>query len=117
MTLSGNLALNSALEELHTIATRLFTESLASCSIESAFDRRLRFEDQKLHRLIPDGSGLDIIDLAQYKRIFVIAMGKAAGPMLSVLLDRMPRRQGLRGICCGSPLPADRNWRIRYFEG
>jgi hydroxypyruvate reductase len=117
MTLSGNLALDSALEELHTTATRLFTESLASCSIESAFDRRIRFEDQKLHRLIPDGSGPDIIDLSDYKRIFVIAMGKAAGPMLTVLLDRMKRRQGLRGICCGSPLPAHRNWRIRYFEG
>jgi hydroxypyruvate reductase len=117
MTLPGNLALNSALEDLHTTATRIFTESLASCSIESAFDRRLRFEDQKLHRLIPDGSGQDVIDLADYKRIFVIAMGKAAGSMLSVLLDRMKRRQGLRGICCGSPLPEDRNWRIRYFEG
>ncbi len=122
MTLSGNLALDSALEDLHTRATRLFTESLAACNIESAFDRRLRFEDQKLHRLIPDGSGPDsdtpdIIDLADYKRIFVISMGKAAGPMLSVLLHRMKRRQGLRGICCGSPLPEERNWRIRYFEG
>jgi glycerate 2-kinase len=117
MTTLGNLALNSALEDLHTTAARIFTESLASCSIESAFDRRLRFEDHKLHRLIPDGSGQDIIDLADYKRIYVIAMGKAAGPMLSVLLDRMKRRQGLRGICVGSLLPEDRNWRIRYFEG
>jgi glycerate 2-kinase len=117
MTQTSNLALNSALEDLHTTATRIFTDSLASCNIESAFDRRLRFEDQKLHRLIPDGSGQDIIDLADYKRIYVIAMGKAAGPMLSVLLDRMKRRQGLRGICVGSPLPEDRNWRIRYFEG
>jgi glycerate 2-kinase len=117
MTLSGNLALHSTLEDLHTTASRLFTESLASCSIEAAFDRRIRFEDQQLRRLIPDGSGPDTIDLAAYKRIFVIALGKAAGPMLSVLLNRMKRRKGVRGICCGSPLPKERNWRIRYFEG
>ena len=44
-------------------------------------------------------------------------MGKAAGPMLEVLLDRMKRRQGLRGICCSKYLPKKRNWRFRYFEG
>jgi glycerate 2-kinase len=70
-----------------------------------------------LHRLIPDGSGPDTINLSQYKRIFVIAIGKAAGPMLDILLDRMKRRQGLRGICCSKYLPKKRNWRIRYFEG
>jgi glycerate 2-kinase len=113
MTLSGNLAL----EDLHTTAIRLFTESLNSCNIEGAFDRRIRFEEQLMRRLIPDGSGPETINLAGYKRIFVIALGKAAGPMLTVLLERMKRRKGLRGICCGSPLPEKRNWRIRYFEG
>ena len=113
MTLSGNLAL----ENLHATAARLFTESLASCSIETAFDRRIRFEDDLLRRLIPDGSGPETVNLAVYRRVFVIALGKASGSMLSVLLDRMKRRQGLRGICCGSPLPEKHNWRIRYFEG
>jgi glycerate 2-kinase len=108
---------NLALEPLHRAAEALFTESLAACRIDAAFDRRFRFEGQKLHRLIPDGSGPEIIDMALYKRIFVIALGKAAGPMLEVLLERMKRRQGLRGICCTSPLPVNRNWRIRYFEG
>jgi hydroxypyruvate reductase len=37
--------------------------------------------------------------------------------MLEVLLDRMKRRQGLRGICCSNQLPRARNWRFRYFEG
>ena len=67
--------------------------------------------------LLPDGSGPDSIDLSQYKRIFVIAIGKAAGPMLEILLDRMKRRKGLRGICCTKPVPKKRNWRFRYFEG
>ena len=70
-----------------------------------------------LQRLLPDGSGPAAIDLSAYKRIFVIALGKAAGPMLETLLDRMKRRKGLRGICCSNQLPSKRNWRFRYFEG
>jgi glycerate 2-kinase len=106
-----------ALEDLHATATEIFKGALAACSIESAFDRRLRFEGNVLHRLMPDGSGPDTIDLSHYKRVFVIALGKAAGPMVEVLLERMKRRKGLRGICCSNVVPKKRNWRFRYFEG
>jgi len=108
---------DATMESLHIRATEIFTGAVAACSIDSAFDRRLRFEGQMLHRLVPDGSGPTHINLASYKRIFVIALGKAAGPMLDTLLDRMKRRQGLRGICCSNQLPTCRNWRFRYFEG
>jgi len=106
-----------ALDNLHAAATEIFTGALATCSIESAFDRRLRFDGNVLHRLMPDGSGPETIDLSHFKRVCVIALGKAAGPMLDVLLDRMKRRKGLRGICCSNVLPKRRNWRFRYFEG
>ena len=108
---------DSALETLHATATEIFKDAVAACYIASAFDRRLRFEGNTLHRLLPDGSGPATINLGCYKRIFVIALGKAAGPMLETLLDRMPRRKGLRGICCSNQLPKSRNWRFRYFEG
>jgi glycerate 2-kinase len=108
---------DTALENLHDTAMEIFTGALAACSIESAFDRRLRFEGNVLHRLMPDGSGPDTVDLAHYKRVFVIALGKAAGPMVEVLLERMKRRKGLRGICCSNVVPKKRNWRFRYFEG
>jgi hydroxypyruvate reductase len=108
---------DAALDSLHTEATEIFTGALEACSIESAFDRRLRFEGNVLHRLISDGSGPESINLSKYKKIFVIAIGKAAAPMLEVLMDRMNRRQGLRGICCSKYLPKKRNWRFRYFEG
>lgn len=108
---------DSALDTLHSTATEIFTGALAACSIESAFDRRLRFDGHTLRRLMPDGSGPSDIDLAGYKRIFVIALGKAATPMLDVLLERMKRRKGLRGVCCAPSIPKKRNWRIRYFEG
>jgi len=103
-------------DTLHSEATEIFTGALAACNIESAFDRRLRFEGNVLHRLLPDGSGPDSIDLSTYKRVFVIALGKAAEPMLEVLLAKMKRRKGLRGICCMNQQPKEKNWRIRYFE-
>jgi len=104
-------------DALHTVAMDIFAGALKAANIGSAFDRRLRFEGHALHRLMPDGSGPSTIDLAAYKRIFVVAIGKAAVPMLETLLDRMKRRKGLRGICCSNQVPVKRNWRIRYFEG
>jgi hypothetical protein len=41
----------------------IFTGALAACDIASAFDRRLRFEGNTLHRLVPDGSGPATINL------------------------------------------------------
>jgi hydroxypyruvate reductase len=110
-------ASDTALDALHTTATAVFTGAIKACNIASAFDRRLRFEGNVLHRLIPDGSGPATIDLNGYKRIFVVALGKAAGPMLDTLLERMKRRKGLRGVCCYNQVPKRRNWRFRYFEG
>lgn len=105
-----------ALESLHTTASAIFSGALKACNIASAFDRRLQFDDRFLYRLLPDGSGPATIDLSAYKRIFVIALGKAAGPMLEVLLNHMKRRKGLRGICASNQLPTKHNWRFRYFE-
>jgi hydroxypyruvate reductase len=108
---------DSVLDTLHDSATEIFTGALEACDIASAFDRRISFEGNTMHRLLPDGSGPATIDLSHYKRVFVIALGKAAAPMLNTLLERMKRRKGLRGICCTNQLPKKRNWRFRYFEG
>jgi hydroxypyruvate reductase len=105
------------LETQHATATGIFTGAVEACNIASAFDRRIRFEGNTLRRLVPDGSGPSIIELSCFKRVLVIALGKAAGPMLDTLLDRMKRRKGMRGICCSNQLPKNRNWRFRYFEG
>ncbi len=107
----------SRLESLHQQALNIFQGALANCNIATAFDRRLRFHGQTLERLIPGGSGPQQIHLAEYKKIFVVAIGKAAIPMLETLLGRMPRRKGVRGLCVSMQLPQKRNWRIRYFCG
>ena len=103
-------------DTLHTTATGIFTGALAACNIESAFDRRIKFEGNVLRRQLPDGSGPEAIDLSAYRRIFVVALGKAAEPMLEVLLRKMKRRKGVRGICCTNQQSRTRNWRFRYFE-
>jgi glycerate 2-kinase len=110
-------ASESTLDSLHAAATGIFTGAIEACSIASAFDRRFRIDGNTLHRLLPDGSGPETINISCYKRIFVIALGKAASPMLEVLLSRVKRRKGMRGICCSNQLPKKRNWRFRYFEG
>mgnify|MGYP001548055641 CR=1 FL=1 len=112
-----NQVSDSALDFLHARATGIFSEALKGCNIEAAFDRRLHFSGNTMERLMPEGSETQTIQLNQHRRIFIVALGKAAGPMLEVLLDRMKRRQGVRGICCTQYLPKKRNWRIRYFEG
>ena len=40
-----------ALETMHATATEIFTGAVAACNIASAFDRRIRFEGHRLHRL------------------------------------------------------------------
>ena len=110
-------ASDSALDFLHATATEFFTGALEACNIGSAFDRRIRFDGNILQRLLPDGSGPDSINLSQYKRIFVISIGKAAGPMLEVLLERMKRRKGLRGICCSKYLPKKTQLALSLFRG
>jgi len=55
---------DSALDAMHATATGIFTGAVKACSIGQAFDRRIRFEGDTMHRLLPDGSGPDSIDLS-----------------------------------------------------
>ena len=71
-------AIDLALDSLHQSATELFHGALDACSIESAFDRRIRFEDGKLHRLMATDGESPTLDLKEYRRVFVVAIGKAS---------------------------------------
>jgi glycerate 2-kinase len=82
-------------------ARSIFHYALTSSSIPAAFDR-------KLH--------LPSMGLEQYERIYAVAVGKAALPMLETLRARLPHRLA-GGICCAPVLPAERISGVEYYTG
>ena len=111
------MAVPSEFQVLHTEAKEIFFDALKACDIASSFDRRIRFEGDVLHRLAADGTDSSTIDISSFKQVFVVALGKAAGPMLDVFLDRMKRRTGLKGIYCSNEPSKSRDRRFQFFEG
>lgn len=111
------MAVPSEFQVLHAEAKEIFFDALKACDIASSFDRRIRFEGDVLHRLAADGTSSSAIDISSFKQVFVVALGKAAGPMLDVLLDRMKGRMGLQGIYCSNQPRKDRDSRFQFFEG
>jgi Domain of unknown function (DUF4147) len=104
-------------EALHAEAKGIFFGALKACDIASSLDLRIQFDGDLLHRLAADGSRSSTIDLSRFEDIFVVALGKAAGPMLDALLNRMKRRTGLRGIYCSNQPPKERYRHFQFFEG
>ncbi len=105
------------LEELHSAAQAMFLHALEACEVGKAFDRHLHFDGTTLIRH-PSAAVKPIsIPLDRYKKIFVVSFGKAAMTMLDALLDRLPKKIHLRGVCSAPVMPKKRNWRIRYFTG
>ena len=111
----------AALTSLHEDARAIFTHALEACRIEPIFKQRVRCEgttlvfDQSpmIERPIPARR----IDLGRYRRILVIALGKAAVPMTQALLETLPRKLRVHGICSGPSRPERRSWRVRYYAG
>jgi glycerate 2-kinase len=107
------------LEELHASARDIFLSSLQQSSIPVAFDRHLHFDGTELvlhpfpsvQHMLPATR----IDLAKYKSILVISLGKAAVTMLESLLARLPKKLKVRGLCCAPQKPEHRSWRFHYF--
>ena len=104
--------------DLKPLARSFFTQALADCSIDRAFDRMLRIAtDASGTRLFLDGQ--DILALDRLKRVRIVAAGKAAAAMLTSLLSRLPLPstcdvQGvLIAAACSHNLPAT----IRFFPG
>jgi len=111
------LIVSSEYEILHTEAKEIFFGALKACDIASSLNRRIRFEGDVLHRLAANGASLSTIDVSRFKEVFVVALGKAAGPMMDALLNVMQRRDGLRGIYCSNQSPRSTDERVQFFEG
>jgi len=105
------------LEKLHGDAYAIFDHALKACDIPTAFDRHLHFEGTTMVRHPSPVVKPVTVSLGDYKRVLVISFGKAGLSMLQALLERLPAKIPVRGVCSSPKLPKKRSWRIRYFEG
>jgi hydroxypyruvate reductase len=101
---------------LHEDARAIFAHALDSCRIERAFHDRIRFDGTTLLLEQPPESPARI-ELGDYRKILIVALGKAAVPMTQSLLEVLPRKLRVRGICSAPSIPAQRDWRIRCYAG
>ena len=59
----------------------------------------------------------DVVDLGQFKKVLVIAFGKAALTMTDALLERLPQKLNVHGVCSAPNIPKEHTRQIRYFAG
>ena len=105
------------LEELQASARDIFTHALKESDIALAFDRHLHFDGRTLVRH-PSPRLPEIRQpLDGFKDFYVISLGKAALTMLDALLDRLPPKAKVHGVCSAPSIPKKRTRGIRYFAG
>jgi glycerate 2-kinase len=97
--------------DLKQLARRIFNETLAAIDIPLTMQRKLMREGSLLR------CGPATIDLSQFKRIRVVAIGKAAHAMLDGLRTSLPRDFSFAGIASGPVAPAKPHPGIQYFIG
>src|SRR5271163_4529845 len=102
---------------LPEIALDIFTTALEECNVPAAFDRHLHFEEHTLFLHPSPQLAPEIIDLDRFKRIFIIAFGKAAQTMTDALLERLPQKLNVQGVCSAPAIPKEHTRQIRYFAG
>lgn len=105
------------LEEIHVVARNIFDRALQACDIPKAFDRHLHFEEKTLVRHPSPRLPAVSQPLDRFKDIYVVAFGKAALTMLQALLERLPPKIHVHGVCSAPEVPKKRHRHIRYFAG
>jgi glycerate 2-kinase len=78
--------------DLKQTALRIFHETMKAIDIPAAMRRKLRVSRTSLH------CGETAIDLAQFDRVLVVALGKASRTMVAGLLGVLPNALPLEGI-------------------
>jgi len=108
---------------LKEIARVVFDQALQSCSIQRAFDRKLRINtDAQGTHLILDGHDPehhDIVPINGPRHVRIVSAGKAAAPMLQALLSRLPLSHScdLQGILIAPQRPPNLPAAIQFFPG
>jgi glycerate 2-kinase len=104
-------------QPLSEIALDIFSTALEACNVPAAFDRHLHFEDQKLVLHASVDAQPRVIDLSEYKKVLIIAFGKAALTMTDALLERLPQKLNIHGVCSAPKIPREHTRQLRYFAG
>ncbi len=114
----------ASLHALHGDARAIFSHALDGCRMDRAFHDRVHLEATTL--VVKQAALTDLvdqpipairIDLAHYREVLIIALGKAAVPMTQSLLAILPRKPRVRGLCSAPVLPEQPDRRIRYYAG
>jgi glycerate 2-kinase len=117
VTIAATQEIKQHLDHLHQDALGIFHQAINACNIEDAFAHHLHFEGKRLVR--HPSSMLPPLEqsLEGFKKIQIIAFGKAAIPMLEALLARLPAKLRVDGICSAPTLAEKRHRHIRYYQG
>lgn len=96
-------------QQMRQTARDIFLYALREASIESAFRRHVHL-DRSVLRV-----GEDLYDLSDERRVFVVAVGKAAYSMMDCLHGQLGARLG--GIAVGATEAAEQRPGVQYFCG
>jgi glycerate 2-kinase len=97
--------------DLKELARRIFRDTLAAIDIPLTMQRKLVRGGSLLR------CGAATIDLSQFKKIRVVAIGKAAHAMLDGLRASLPRDFSFAGIASAPVRPAKAHPGVEYFVG
>jgi glycerate 2-kinase len=97
--------------DLKQLARRIFHETLAAIDIPLTMQRNLLHEGSLLR------CGTLSIDLSQFTKVRVVAIGKAAHAMLDGLKAILPREFSFAGIASAPVAPATPQPGVQYFIG
>jgi hydroxypyruvate reductase len=100
---------NPTTRQMRQTAREIFLHALHEASIEKAFRRHVHL-DRSVLRI-----GEDLHDLSGERRVFAVAIGKAAYSMMDCLHAQLGAR--LAGIAVGSTEAAEHRLGVQYFRG
>ena len=95
--------------QMRQTARDIFLHALREASIEKAFRRHVHL-DRSVLRI-----GEDLYDVSGERRVFAVAIGKAAYTMMDCLHAQLGTR--LTGIAVGATEPAEHRLGVQYFRG
>ncbi len=103
---------------LHTDVRSIFKHALSTASIAGVFAQALAWEGSVL-RIQPSAAAAPVVvDLGAYRHVLIIALGKAAVPMVTALCQYLPAHLRVGGVCASPEIPSNRpDPRLVYYAG